>query len=98
MKQPTESQPPTPFGQLTLKELITVLIKHNQLHEGLYDLSVEFQIAIGAVGPSTEALFPGAMLGISRIGLMPAEQKTIHTVDAAEVNPRKKSKKKVTSD
>ncbi len=75
----------TMFG---LKELAGLLIKHQELHEGFYELNIEFQMAVGSVGLNPEAALPGAMLGVSRIGLTKVPTKTPHCVDASEVNPQ----------
>lgn len=83
-----------PLTPLSLEEVGMALIKHCGLHEGLYDVAIEFQFAVGQVGPSRESVYPGAMLGVSRIGLAKAEQKGPHTVDAREVNPAKAVPKK----
>ena len=75
---------------LSLQELGAMLVKHYDLHEGLFDLMFEFQIGIGPVGPSPESLVPGAMVGVSRIGLMETLEKGPRTIDATQVNPRRK--------
>ncbi len=81
----------------SLRELTEIIIKHKKIHEGKYNLSFEFQIAVGAIGPSLESIFPGAMFGISRVGIKKPDVENIHTVDAAEVNPLpKKRAKKIT--
>lgn len=86
---------PTPVETpLSLRDLAAVLVKYYGLHEGRYDLLVEFQIGIGAVGPSPAALTPGAMIGVSRIGLIPSSVDGPATVDAATVNPAKKVRRK----
>lgn len=77
-----------------MRDLAGVLVKHYDLHEGHFDLLVEFQIGMGAVGPDPSALTPGAMIGVSRIGLMPSRADGPTTVDAAIVNPAKKSRRK----
>lgn len=82
-------QAPAPTEPLTLKQLTTILIKHHGLHEGLYDLSIEFSFAVGAIGPKPDELLPGAMIGVSRIGISTPSSPGPNTVDAAEVNPRK---------
>lgn len=79
---------------LELHDLAALLVKHHDLHEGLYDLSFEFQIAVGAIGPSPELVLPGAMIGIKGIGLTKAEKEGPMTVDAAKVNPVKKPSRK----
>ena len=93
--KPATSWTPTPVeAPLSLRDLAGVLVKHYDLHEGHFDLLVEFQIGMGAVGPDPTALTPGAMIGVSRIGLMPSKTDGHTTVDAAIVNPAKKSRKK----
>jgi hypothetical protein len=95
--QSTEKNPNL-IADFSLIEMTEILIKNQGLHEGLYNLSVQFQIAVGAVGPSPESICPGAMMGISRIGLSRTkkEKANIHTVNAAEVNPapKKRARKK----
>lgn len=85
---------PNRIADFSLVELAEILVKHQELHEGLYNLSLQFQIAVGAVGPTPELISPGAMIGISRIGLSKTEKEkaNIHTVDAAKVNPGPKKK------
>lgn len=82
-------------ANLSLVEMTEILIKHRGLHEGLYNLSVQFQLSFGAVGPSPEMLLPGAMMGVSGIGLSrtDADKKNPQTVNAEEVNPPPKTKR-----
>lgn len=72
---------------LSMQELSTVLIKHYGLHEGRYDLLVEFLIGSGPIGPDPAGLVPGVMLGVRHVGLMVANVNKPTTVDAAVVNP-----------
>lgn len=76
-----------------LREITELLIKHHELHEGMYDLAIEFQIAVGGVGMDSSSILPGVMLNIRRIGLTKATKIGLTTVDAAEVNLRKVVKK-----
>lgn len=87
MPNPTEQIKSRPTVVLSLRDLAELLIKHRGLHEGLYNLAFQFQIAVGAVGPSPEAAVPGAMLGVSGVGLEKVDQAGPHTVDAAVINP-----------
>ncbi len=80
-----------------LKEMAELLIKHQELHEGFYELNIEFQMFVGSVGPNQEAALPGAMMGVSRIGLTKVPMKTPHSVDAAEVNPQSSTDKQTTT-
>ncbi|MDO8437124.1 MAG: hypothetical protein Q7S69_03030 [Nitrosomonadaceae bacterium] len=89
-------QPPALADEpLSTRDLAAVLVKHYGLHEGRYTLSVEFQIGVGPVGPELDALLPGVMIGVSRIGLRPSETDAPAVVDAAIVNPAKKPHIKV---
>ncbi len=89
----TKEEIPEMVGALDLKDMTTILIKHYGLHDGLYDLGFEFQIAIGAVGPDEKSAVPGAMFGIKRIGIAKTEKAGVLTVDASEVNPATTIKK-----
>lgn len=78
--------------EFSLVEMAEMLIKHQGIHEGLYNLSLRFQIALGGIGTSPELRYPGAMVAVSHIGLSRTEEgkENIHTVNAAKVNPAPK--------
>ena len=92
MQQPTNQQMPVMMVSHELREITEILVRHHGLHEGLYDLALEFQIAIGAVGPDPASIVPGAMFGVRRIGLTRTEKAGVSTVNAAEVNPAASTK------
>lgn len=69
------------------KEVVEALIKRADLHEGLWQLSIEFAFAAGNSGPDDASLSPTAIVAISKVGLTPAEKPSSLTADAAEVNP-----------
>lgn len=95
----TPEQSPSPINTpLSMRDLASVLIKHYGLTDGIYDLVVEYQIGTGAVGPDKDNLIPGAMIGVSRVGLLQATKLGSTTVDASLVNPKKKLRKKLRSD
>jgi hypothetical protein len=81
---------------LPLKELLEVLIKHIDIHEGEWSLAIGFQVGVGGFGPTPEQTFPGATVTVHQVGI----QRFISTtetpgpgsiiVDAAKVNPKKK--------
>ena len=54
---------------LTSQEVVTLLIKHHGFHEGTFDLLLEYQVGMGAFGPSPEKMTPGVMIGLSKFGL-----------------------------
>lgn len=80
--------PPVATGKpLTMKEVAALLVKHYDLHEGKFDLLVEYQFGAGAFGPTPETVNPGVMIGIAKLGLTQSAQPGPLTVDAAEINP-----------
>lgn len=87
MQHITENAGQQQLITLSLQQIAELIIKEQKLHEGLYDLAFEFQIGVGAVGPSPETVLPGAMIGISRIGIKRAEKLGPLTVDASKINP-----------
>lgn len=87
MQQRDINQPPELVATHELREITEILVKHHGLHEGLYDLALEFQISVGAVGPDPASLVPGATFGIKAIGIMKTGKEGLSTVDAAKVNP-----------
>ena len=93
MQQSTNPQAPQLVASYELREITELLVKHQGLHEGLYDLAIEFQISVGAVGPDPASIVPGAIFGIKRIGIMKTEKAGLSTVDAAKVKPSSQAKK-----
>ena len=90
-KKPAAAVPPKELiGQpLTMRELAAALVKHYDIHEGKFDLTIEFQIGVGNVGRDAASRVPGAAIGISKVGLVKAKVDGPTTVDAAVVNPPK---------
>ena len=72
---------------LSLKDIAELIVKHRGIHEGLYNVVFQIQIALGAVGTSPETVVPGAMFGVSGVGLEKVAQAGPQTIDAAVVNP-----------
>ncbi len=94
MKQPQSTEKNAQGVQpLSLKEVAEVLVKHHGLNEGLWEVSLEFQVAIGKFGPSAEVALPGVISGVSKIGLVKAGVLGPDTVDAAAIKAKKKAPK-----
>ena len=86
---------PVPVGDpLSIKGLTALLVQHYGIHEGFYDLFIEYRMAFGAFGPTAEEALPGSIIGISQISITRAEKVGPLTVDAAEVNPNRTVKAK----
>ena len=75
------------LAPLPLQELAALLVRHYGLHVGLWDVALQMQVAIGQLGPAPDKALPGAMIGVSGIGLARAAQAGPLTVDAAKINP-----------
>lgn len=82
-----ESAVPTPAQEVTLKDLAVILVKHFELHEGLYEVGFRFNVGIGNLGLSPDDSAPGALFTIGGVGLSKSTKPGPITVDAAEVNP-----------
>jgi hypothetical protein len=73
------------------KELVTLLIKAAEIHEGRWYLMMNLTLGAGNFGPSDDQVNPGAILAITNVGIQreAPEQKApaALVVDAAVVNP-----------
>ncbi len=84
---------PTHFA-LTHRELLQLIIKNADVHEGRWILSVTFAFAPGNFGPSEDQLSPGTVVAVNQIGIqreapeMSAPPGLV--LDAAIVNPAPK--------
>jgi hypothetical protein len=79
---------------LSLRELAKVLVKHYGHCGGQYDLLHEYQIRIGAVEPDMDNFVPSTMIGVTRVGLVPAVSLGPNTVDSAKISPTNKMRGK----
>lgn len=71
------------------KELATVLIKHQGIHEGLWSCTIQMglQAAIIKVGSSEGDIAPAAIVPLLKVGIQKQDKPNPLTVDAAVVNP-----------
>jgi hypothetical protein len=78
--------------KLTYKEVTLALIKHQNLHEGIWQLYIEFGIGAANMPIAEEnqdnlRLCPTAIVPIKTIGLMMVDKETPLALDASKVNP-----------
>lgn len=90
-------QPVTPVDQsATLvtphKQVVEALIRHHDLHEGIWGLFVRFGISASNVGPDESSMMPAAIIPVLEIGLQKFAKETNLSVDAAKVNPKQENK------
>lgn len=71
------------------KELLELLIKKSDVHEGKWTLAINFGFNAGNFGPSPDQLSPGAIVAVTQVGIAraPAETPEQAMLDAAIVNP-----------
>jgi hypothetical protein len=86
--------PETKQLSFTHKEIAAALLKGSDLHEGHWGVLLNFGIAGANVAfPPKGELVPSAIVPVVSIGLQRFEEPNGLTVDAAEVNPPRKSSK-----
>lgn len=85
--------PETKSITFTHKEVVKALIQCTDIHEGLWGLYIEFGLAAANLGKG-EDILPAAIVPVKTIGLQRFDTPNNLTVDAAEANPLKKTKKK----
>jgi hypothetical protein len=73
---------------LTYKEVIEAMIKHQNLHEGIWQLYIEFGIGAANVSTGEDQVSPSAIIPVQKIGLHKVNKESPIAVDAAKVNPK----------
>jgi hypothetical protein len=82
--------------KFTHKELVEMMIKKIDLHEGRWMLMATFGFGAINGGPSSDEVVPTGMVGLQALGIQQAtnESPASLVADAAEVNPALKNKPK----
>jgi hypothetical protein len=79
------------IDQYTFKhqEVVEALIKKAGLHEGKWQLTMNFGLAGVNIGPNPNEMVPAAAIGILNIGLLRAQPDSPPSLvaDAAVINP-----------
>ncbi len=74
------------------QEVAEALVKKQGLHEGLWGLYVEFNIAGANVNSLDGNIVPAAIVPLQRLGIQKFDEEMLSlTVDAAVVNPASES-------
>ncbi len=69
------------------KEIVEMLIKKQDLHEGIWGLLLHFNFGGGNTGPSEDEIYPSAIVAVTKIGLQPFAKENNIALDAAKINP-----------
>jgi hypothetical protein len=80
----------------THKELVELMIKKLDIHEGKWVMAVTFGFGAINGGPSPDQIMPTGFVGVQTVGIMKAQAEApeILTVDAAIVNPASSNERK----
>jgi hypothetical protein len=75
--------------QFKYGEVLEALVKHAGLHEGKWQLIMNFGMAATNMGPTPEQVVPAAAVGVQWIGLTRATETSPSSlvIDASDVNP-----------
>lgn len=71
----------------TFKELATILIKAQDIHEGIWGVYFKFGIQGANAGPDEANVLPTAMVPILEVGIQKMAAVNNLSVNASEVNP-----------
>lgn len=70
------------------RTVVEALIKHHDIHEGIWGLFLRFGLSATNVGENDQKLMPAAIIPVVEIGLQRFEKETGLSMDAAKVNPK----------
>lgn len=71
-----------------IESMVALFLKERKIHSGMWSFTVEFNLAIGTVGPSPDNVLPTAMASVVRAGVRRATGEANNvTFDAAILNP-----------
>ena len=79
---------------LSMKEVVTLIIKARKINEGHYVPAIEFNFGAGMDGPSEEEVVPTMRIGIRSFNISKIEEPTPFSADASVVNPKRSTKTK----
>jgi hypothetical protein len=81
--------PETKGYTFSLKEVAEILVKKMDLHEGLWQLTIQFGFGIANVpaSPDGKTIHPAVINVVQNIGIQRSDLATNLTIDAAIVNP-----------
>lgn len=76
------------------KELAEILVKNQEIHEGLWGIYIRFGIGAGNLGqsPTSQDVLPTAIVPVLEIGIQKFAEESNLTIDAGIVNPIIKNK------
>ena len=86
--------PETGLITFSHKELVEILVKSQNLTEGIWQLYMNFGIKAANLGSSDSDVLPTAMIPVLQIGIKKTDKENNLAVDASKLIPREARKKK----
>lgn len=80
------------------KEVVEALLKKQDIHEGVWQLFVKFNLGAANIGQTETEVTPAAIVSVAQLGLLKADKETSIAVDAAKINPRRASRRQRAKD
>lgn len=77
------------------KEVVTALLKAQDIHEGVWGLYIEFGIGATNIGSNPNDVQPAAIVPVLKIGIQQFDTINNLSVDASVANPLPKKAKSV---
>ena len=74
----------------THKEIVELLLKKQDIHEGIWGLFIKFGLKAANIGASPTDMMPSAIIPVLEIGLQKGKEEGNLFVDAAKVNPQRR--------
>lgn len=70
------------------EEIVEMLIKRQDIHDGFWSIVIQFGLGVGALPtPPSGKVVPSAIVQIAKIGIQRSDNPNPGTIDAAKVNP-----------
>lgn len=73
---------------LNYKEVVEAFIKQQNIHEGIWQLHVEFGLGAGNIQTGENQFSPAAIVPVSKLGIAKVDTEGPLAVDASKVNPQ----------
>ncbi len=73
--------------EFEFKEIAELLVRHADVHDGLWGIEIKFGIQGTNIGTGPGDLLPAAIVPVIKLGLQRFEKPSNLTVDASKINP-----------
>lgn len=82
--------------RFTYEQLARMMMREQNIHEGLWMVSVGFAMIGVNAGPEPDKILPSAIVGVQNFGLVSTAEQGPLVFDAAVLNPPEKTRHRTT--